>query len=312
MNVARRTVALQIVVSFLALAAVAWWASRQHVGALHDDGHALRGLLGALGLYALGTVARGERWHRVLLLVDGRSSRPDAYSLTTVGYMGNNTLPARAGDLLKSVLTARRTGLKTPEVVGAAVAERVLDAVALGTIFLVLGGFVLTGAGLPAVRAVIALLVGLTLLVGAALALARVRRGHPRLQRAIELATAVLRPSRALLSPTGALLLLGTLLIWVLEALVYATGATAVGLPLHGLDALYLVALTNLVALVPAAPGYVGTFDAAVLFGVRALTGGAAAGTGYVVALRLVLFVPITVVGLTVLMIRYGGLATLR
>src|SRR3954469_2894983 len=311
MNVARRTVAIQIAVSFLALAAVAWWASRQHVGALPDDGHALRGLLGALGLYALGTLARGERWHRVLLLVDGRSSRPDAYSLTTVGYMGNNTLPARAGDLLKSVLTARRTGLSTPEVLGAAVAERVLDAIALGTIFLVLGGLVLTDAGLPAGHAVALVLGGLLLLAGLALMLPRARRGHPRIQRAVDLAIALLRPSRALLSPAGAWLLIGTVLIWVLEASVYAAVARAVNLPLQGLDALYLVALTNLVALVPAAPGYVGTFDAAVLFGVRALTGGAG-GASYVLALRLVLFVPITLVGLALLVIRHGGLATLR
>src|SRR3954449_13368335 len=199
MNIARRTVALQIAVSFLALAAVAWWASRQHVGALPDDGHALRGLLGALGLYALGTLARGERWHRVLLLVDGRSSRPDAYSLTTVGYMGNNTLPARAGDLLKSVLTARRTGLKTPEVLGAAVAERVLDAIALGTIFLVLGGLVLTDAGLPAGHAVALVLAGVVALGALVLAAPRLRRGHPRVQRFADLALKLLRPSRALL-----------------------------------------------------------------------------------------------------------------
>src|SRR3954471_11663173 len=170
MTVARRNVLLQVLISLAALLAVAWWASRQHLPALPDTEDALRGLGAALGLYALATLARGERWHRVLLLVDGRSSRPDAYSLTTVGYMGNNTLPARAGDLLKCVLTSRRTGLKTPEVLGAAVAERVLDATALGGIFLVLGGFVLTDAGLPAARAVILLLTGLAVLVGAALA----------------------------------------------------------------------------------------------------------------------------------------------
>src|SRR4051812_47280954 len=311
MTIARRTTLLQIAVSVTALAAVAWWASRQHVPSLPDSADALSGLFGAVGLYVLTTLARGERWHRVLLLVDGRSSRPDAYSLTTVGYMGNNTLPARAGDLLKSVLTARRTGLSTPEALGAAVAERVLDALALGAIFLVLGGLVLTDAGLPAAHAVALVLGGLVLLAGAALMLPRLRRGHPRIQHAVELAIALLRPSRALLSPAGAWLLIGTVLIWVLEASVYAAVARAVNLPLQGLDALYLVALTNLVALVPAAPGYVGTFDAAVLFGVRALTGGAG-GASYVLALRLVLFVPITLVGLALLVVRHGGLATLR
>src|SRR3954469_23271741 len=267
MTVARRTVLLQVLISVAALVSVAWWATRQHLPALPDTEDALRGLVAALGLYALATLARGERWHRVLLLVDGRSSRADAYSLTVAGYMGNNTLPARAGDLIKCVLTARRTGLPTPEVLGAAVAERVLDAIALGAIFLVLGGLVLTDAGLPAAHAVALVIGGLIILTCLALALPRARRGHPRIQRAV------------------AWLLVGTVLIWVLEASVYAAVARAVDLPLQGLDALYLVALTNLVALVPAAPGYVGTFDAAVLFGVRALTGGAG-GASYVLALR--------------------------
>src|SRR4051812_20343464 len=305
----RRTLLAQSLISIVALAAVVWWASRQHMPVLADG--AIGTIALAIGLYGLATLARGERWHRVLLLIDGRSSRPDAYSLTVVGYMGNNTLPARAGDLIKCVLTARRTGLPTPEVLGAAVAERVLDAVALGAIFLVLGGLVLTDAGLPAAHAVALVIGGLIILTCLALALPRARRGHPRIQRAVELAIALLRPSRALLSPAGAWLLVGTVLIWVLEASVYAAVARAVDLPLQGLDALYLVALTNLVALVPAAPGYVGTFDAAVLFGVRALTGGAG-GASYVLALRLVLFVPITLVGLALLVIRHGGLSTLR
>ena len=310
MAAARRTLVLQVGISLLALAAVVWWATRQRFPSLPDSGHAAGGIAAAIGLYALTTLARGERWHRVLGLIGAPSRRPDAYSLTAVGYMGNNTLPARAGDLLKSVLTARRTGKATPEVLGAAVAERVLDAIALGATFLVLGGLVLTDVGLPAVHAVIAVLAGLALLGGVALALPRFRRGHPRLQRVVELAISMLRPSRSLLSATGAWMLIGTVLIWVLEATVYATVADAVALPLDGVDALYLVALTNLVALVPAAPGYVGTFDAAVLFGVKALTG--ASGATYVVALRLVLFVPVTLAGLVLLIVRHGGLDTLR
>jgi uncharacterized membrane protein YbhN (UPF0104 family) len=75
------------------------------------------------------------------------------------------------------------------------------------------------------------------------------------------------------------------------------------------LDGLYIMALANLVALVPAAPGYLGTFDAAVLLGVRLVAGGTrAAALAYAVIVRFVLFVPITVVGLAVLVFRYGGL----
>ena len=85
------------------------------------------------------------------------------------------------------------------------------------------------------------------------------------------------------------------------------------GVHLSLLDGLYIMALANLVALVPAAPGYVGTFDAAVVLGVRLVGGGAqAAALGYVVLVRFVLFVPITIVGLAALVARYGGLGALR
>jgi uncharacterized membrane protein YbhN (UPF0104 family) len=96
--ISRRTLLAQVLISIVALAGVVWWATRQHMPTLADD--AIGTIAFAIGLYGLATLARGERWHRVLLLVDGRSSRPDAYSLTAVGYMGTNTLPARAGDLM--------------------------------------------------------------------------------------------------------------------------------------------------------------------------------------------------------------------
>ena len=56
-------------------------------------------------------------------------------------------------------------------------------------------------------------------------------------------------------------------------------------------------------------PATSGTFDAAVLLGVRLVAGGThAAALAYAVVVRFVLFVPITVVGLVVLVVRYGGL----
>jgi uncharacterized membrane protein YbhN (UPF0104 family) len=119
-------------------------------------------------------------------------------------------------------------------------------------------------------------------------------------------------PARALLSARGAALLGLSAMIWALEAGVYYSVGLAVDLGMGPVHALYVVALTNLFALVPAAPGYVGTFDAAVLFGAGASGAGGAAAVGYLLLLRFVLFVPITLVGLSVLLARYGGLAVYR
>ena len=117
---------------------------------------------------------------------------------------------------------------------------------------------------------------------------------------------------RALLSRDGTVLLAGSFVIWTAEASVYLAVAHATALDISAPGALYLVALTNLFAMIPAAPGYVGTFDAAVVYGVHAIGGSKQAALSYLILLRFILFVPITVVGFIVLVTRYGGFARVR
>jgi uncharacterized membrane protein YbhN (UPF0104 family) len=103
-----------------------------------------------------------------------------------------------------------------------------------------------------------------------------------------------------------------SLAVWTLEAAAYLGVARAVNLDLSPQEALYVMAVTNLFALVPAAPGYVGTFDAAVLFAVHRLGATGSTAVTYLVLLRFVLFVPITLVGLLFLATRYGGWSQIR
>ena len=76
--------------------------------------------------------------------------------------------------------------------------------------------------------------------------------------------------------------------------------------------AFYLVALTNFGAALPAAPGSIGTFDAAVAWGANRLGASGSAAVSYLLMLRFVLYVPITVVGFVVLVTRYGGWSRMR
>jgi uncharacterized membrane protein YbhN (UPF0104 family) len=299
-----RTIALQLAVSAVALAAVVWWATRQPLPSLPHAGTALPPLGAGLALYALATLLRGERW-RVLVRDGGaRCSRGDAYALTTIGYMGNNALPARAGDLMKAFLSARRTGAPAAGMVGTLVAERMLDAAALGVVFLVLVTTLHLPLGVPGWALT---LVGGGLVAAAAVAWALGRRTAAG-RRARELVVALLVPSRRLWSRRGAALLVLSVALWLLEGGVYAVVGGVAGVHLNLLDGLYIMALANIAALVPAAPGYVGTFDAAVILGVGLVTSAAhPAAIAYVVLVRFLLFVPITLVGLVALVARYGG-----
>ena len=145
----RRFALIQAIISLVALAAVVWWASKQDAPTLPSDAASYAWLGAALAIYAVATLLRGERWHRILHLTDVRASRTDAYALTTVGYMGNNVLPARAGELLRVVLLSKRADAGKRKLFGTVVSERVLDAVALGAILVVVVFAVLRDATLP-------------------------------------------------------------------------------------------------------------------------------------------------------------------
>ena len=82
---------------------------------------------------------RGERWAHILRRSDVKdATRADAYALVPVGYMGNNVLPARGGELLRTFLLGGRVEATKRTILGTILAERVLDAVALGVILVVL------------------------------------------------------------------------------------------------------------------------------------------------------------------------------
>jgi glycosyltransferase 2 family protein len=307
----RRFALIQALVSLIALVAVVWWASHQDTPEIPSTSAAIEWLAAAAMLYALATLLRGERWHRILHLSDNEARRSDSYALVTVGYMGNNVLPARAGEMLRVMLLSRRTGAGKRALLGTVVAERLLDAIALTAIFVVVVYGVLRKTTLPNDRPLLAAGVALAAIaVGALVVRILHRRG------ALERVRTFVRPlagaSRALLSREGIALLAVSFAIWAMEGSVYLAAAHASGLDLSGTGALYLVALTNLFAMLPAAPGYVGTFDAAVIFGVKAVGGTGSAAVSYLLLLRFALFVPITIVGLIVMVTRYGGWSRVR
>src|SRR5689334_1902117 len=69
---------LGLAVSLLAVAAVVWWASKQKAPPLPHTPRELLELAGAIALYALATIVRGERWRRLLEDEGGTPSRGDS------------------------------------------------------------------------------------------------------------------------------------------------------------------------------------------------------------------------------------------
>jgi glycosyltransferase 2 family protein len=294
-------------VSVVALGAVVWWASKQQAPRLPHTSGQILALVGAIALYGVATLVRGERWQRLLRDEGAVPPRADTYALTAVGYMGNNVLPARAGDAIRVVLMAPpgRTSRRT--VVGTLLAERILDVVVLVVLFVVVGYGLLgtVGGGKVEIIAGAAVVV----LVGCAVGWRLVRRSERLHGLLAPIASATLGLRRA----HHALLLVGmTLVVWAVEAAVWISVGAAVGFHMGPLDGIYLVALASVFAMIPSGPAYAGTQDAAVAIGIKALGGTGGTAVAYLLMLRFVIVVPITLVGLILLVVRYGGIKKLR
>jgi glycosyltransferase 2 family protein len=297
------------VVSVVFLAAAAWWISKQKMPTIPSGTHAALSIAGALALYALATICRGERWHQLLRHTSIHPKRLDSYCITTVGYAGNNILPARAGEALRVFLVSGRVEASKREVLGTIIAERVLDAAVLAVAF-AFGAYGALVSGSP-----IALL-GIVAVAVAAIAFLPNRfhpnPSHPRMKWLVDSLARLLAPTRKLISRVGLGLVCLTFVIWAIEATVYFLVAHAVGLGVSFGGAVFIMVVANFVSLIPAGPGYVGTFDAAVLFAARKLGRSHSSAISFLLLLRFVLFIPITLTGLLLLVGRYGGLAGYR
>jgi len=73
---------------------------------------------------------RAVRW-RVLLQAGGPVSIATAFWATCAGYFGNNYLPARAGELIRTMMVDAEAGLGRTFVLTTALSERIVDAITL-------------------------------------------------------------------------------------------------------------------------------------------------------------------------------------
>jgi glycosyltransferase 2 family protein len=69
---------------------------------------------------------RAVRWH-YLLIPEKRIPLSSLYPATIIGYMANNLLPARLGEFVRAFVLAQREGLKTPTVFASLVIDRLFD-----------------------------------------------------------------------------------------------------------------------------------------------------------------------------------------
>lgn len=216
----------------------------------------------------LDVAARGARW-RALLASIRRLAYLRVIGYTFVGYLANNVLPARLGELVRSHALGEGEGMSRTTVLGTVVVERILDTVivvglAAGSVVILdVTGIVATGVVLGAVFVGI-LVVGLVVanlshrLPGAE----RVSAAAERFPRILDLARR-LREGLAVVSRPGtvAAALGFSALAWMFSILTFVLGGRALGIELSPVEGALLSSGVALATIVPSGPGYLGTFE---------------------------------------------------
>ncbi|MDP9385772.1 MAG: flippase-like domain-containing protein, partial [Actinomycetota bacterium] len=266
----------------------------------------LAALAGAIALYAVATVVRAERWERLLARDGAHAPRADVYALTVVGYAVNNVLPARAGDAVRVLLLAPRTQAGRRTILGTLLAERLLDIAVVVGLFLIVGYALLGEVGAGSIEVIVGVTVAAAALAATGFVLLR------RNERLRAMLVPILSSTLNLRGRHGAYLLAMTVVVWGIESAMWMTIGSAVGFGIDPIEGVYLVALASVFALIPSGPGYAGTQDAAAVIGIRAIGGSGSIAVSYIVMLRFVLVVPITLLGFVLIATRYGGLSRLR
>lgn len=214
---------------------------------------------------------RAVRW-RVLLNAEGNVTLPTAFWATSAGYFGNNFLPARGGELVRTLMISSRHTLDTAYVLATALSERVADAIALVGISAVM---LLVLPAQPGWLRSAARPFGILGLIGASAiailplfssiatrAVARAPIPHAWRPRAIRTMEQGLRGLRAFHHASRLAAFLGlTMVVWSLDALGAIVTAAALGYTMSIPVAFLLMTALGLASALPSTPGYVGLYQ---------------------------------------------------
>ena len=296
--------------------------------ALRDANYLL--LAPSIAIYFVAVWFRAARW-RYLLAPMGAFQVRRLYPVVVIGYMANNLLPVRMGEVVRSYYLARQEKVNASSALATIAVERVYDGITLLAFaalaapwLLLLGEF--DGAAdvsrttgillLAATVAAFAVLLAFFTLLGSSSSFAN------RIEGWLDMVPSGLRPKvkglfrtfvaglAVLNSPSKHLgLFIYSLPVWLLECSMYFMLAYSFGIDEHFdsvgvllLVVLLLTATSNLATSVPSAIGGIGPFEIVaqqtlMALGVGASLAGAYGGFVHLVALWL----PVNLVGLALL-----------
>jgi glycosyltransferase 2 family protein len=254
----------------------------------------------------IATIAFPLRLVRWRLLLRDERGRPypatPLWHAIAIGFMANNILPLRAGELVRSYTAAKLAPARFTTVFSSIAVERIFDG--------------LTVVAMLTFALLLALLAAVLVVVAPVRAEQLVRRILPHARVAdkiVDLIEGVRQGLTVLRSPARlAGVIMWSVVLWLVNALAFYIGFQAFDIPVSYSGALLLQGLLVLGISIPSTPGFFGPFEA-VIVAVLALYGiTSSLAFSYAISFHLTSFVPITLLGLWSLAQTPDGFRTLR
>jgi uncharacterized protein (TIRG00374 family) len=271
--------------------------------------------------FAIDVSLRTVRWHLLL----ARPPRPGyrmTFAYLVIGYLANNILPARLGELVRAHLLGTREGVGRSRALGSIAMERGLDVAAAA----LLGAVACAVVGIHGAIVAGFLLIGLA--AGAVIGLVVVVP-HATMRRLAD-AIAARMPAGSLSSAAGvarrfldALLDAATawrvaaglalsLAAWLATSALFAVTAAAVGVSLAPAGLVAVAVAANLGAALPSAPAGIGPFEFGVVVIATALGVDGPTAFAFGILSHVCTVVPVSVLGGYELGRVHWGLGSLR
>ena len=273
-------------------------------------------LIPGIAVYFLGVWVRSWRWHYMLRPLKKIPTRT-MFPIVTIGYMGNNIYPARAGEVLRAVILKQREDVPVSASLATVIVERVFDGVVmLAFVFLNLGelakltsdsGFIgniqqiaFWGAIVFIGALIVFLLAAMFPQITQKIADWIINRFLPARirEKTSRITERFLTGLESLRSPQEALMIFFTsVIIWLLETGKYWFVMHAFDFEVSFLALMLMNGIVNLATTIPSAPGYLGTFDAPGIALLSTYGVPPEMATSYTLVLHAALWFPITALG---------------
>ncbi len=275
-------------------------------------------------------VLRIFRW-RILLRADDGQPLPVAplWHAIAIGFMANNVLPFRAGEVLRSIAITRLTRTRLTSALSSIAAERLFDGVAL--VLVLVCGLLLSG--LPSSTEIgnvrvthIAVVAGITFLAGLIVAGLVVAFPAPAERLVLKLVPFPKVASKLVAMIEGVVhglsvvrspgritaVMAWSLLIWLVNVSSFYVAFKAFDIPVNFAGAMLMQGILAFAISAPSAPGFVGVFESAIkatllLYGI-----GEQVAVTYALVYHATTFVPITLLGAWSLVSTGLGLKNLK